>query len=187
MTSSGAAEELPFIAAMEREPPNQDWQEATVTVKAGDVFRGDGMMWELLRKIGQALGMVSMPERGPDPDYADAEAIASRGAPRVAISGGGQYGPKSDWPRRRNAIIDGLLIAGIIALVSTSVYLLKTTVRLDTQYSERGQLYDYRFRSIEGSNERQDAALGRHDERLNRLEQQRRDAVFNANDQQGNR
>jgi hypothetical protein len=169
------AEEAPFISAMEREPeaPKSGWHDATITIDhiGRKLFTADGMAWELLKKL---RAMFAQAERGPE-DYAN--------PPAIAISGGGNYRPKSDWARRRNSIIDGLLIAGIIALVSTSVFLLKTTVRLDTQYTERGQLYDERFKSIREDNVRQDGQLGRHDERLNRLEQQRRDAQRNSDDQ----
>lgn len=183
MSATGASEEIPFIAGMERVPPKSDWQEVTVST-GRNLWSIHGMAHRIMETLGLVQSKAqSLADRGPDPDYEDAEAIASRGAPRVAISGDGQYRPKSDWPRRRNAIIDGLLIAGIIALVSTSIYLLKTTVQLETSYTERGALYDYRFRNIESTNERQDTEFRRHDERLNRLEQQRRDAQRNANDQ----
>lgn len=175
-TATGSAEEVPFLTGMEREPPTkEDWREITVTLdNAGKkAWRLDGMLHRILEVAGQAFGkMRSMPDRGPDPDFAPDQ------DPRVRIAvSGGDYKPRPnpEWSRRRNSIIDGLLIAGIIALVSTSVYLLKTTVRLDTQYVERGQLYDERFKAIRDDNSRQDTELGRHDERLDRLEQQRRD------------
>jgi hypothetical protein len=128
---------------------------------------------EAVEKLKGLVMAQPAKDRGPDPDFApDPE---PRGQ-RIAVSGG-DYRPSQhpEWARRRNSIMDGLLIAGIIALVSTSIYLLKTTVRLDTQYTERGLLYDERFNAIHRENSRQDIELGRHDERLDRLEQQRRD------------
>lgn len=62
------ADEVPFLTEMEREPP-ETFRETRVTVNARDLFRGDGMLWALFDKIRRALGMTSMPERGPE-DYA---------------------------------------------------------------------------------------------------------------------
>jgi hypothetical protein len=176
MTTATGADEVSFLTGMDREPPKkEDWQDVTVTLdNAGKkAWHVDGMLHGIMDIAGQALDKVrSLADRGPDPDYAPDRSLRP---PQVVISGGG----RPDWHKRRNSIIDGLLIAGIIALVSTSIYLLKTTVRLDTQYEERGQLYDERFKAIRDDNARQDAQLGRHDERLDRLEQQRRDAQRN--------
>lgn len=159
------------------ESAKQDWQE--VTVRTGrNLWSIHGMTHRILGALGLAQNQAqSLADRGPDPDYAPGQDSRVQ---RIAVSGG-DYKPHgySEWNRRRNSIIDGLLIAGIIALVSTSIYLLKTTVRLDTQYTERGQLYDERFNAINRDNARQDTELGRHDERIDRLEQQRRDAQPN--------
>jgi hypothetical protein len=155
------------------------WRDVTVSITR-NLWSMHAMSHRVLEMLGiMGNKMRSMTERGPDPDFAPDSRIQ-----RIAVSGGDYRPPHNpEWVRRRNAIIDGLLIAGIIALVSTSIYLLKTTVRLDTQYTERGQLYDERFNAIHRENSRQDIELGRHDERLDRLEQQRRDTQRNADNQ----
>lgn len=93
-------------------------------------------------------------------------------ARRINLSGQARFG--DEWRKRRNSVIDTLLIMGIAALVTTSIYLLKTTVKLETTYTERGLLYDERFDQNRRDNERQDALLSGHDKRLDSLEQQRR-------------
>lgn len=124
---------------------------------------------------------MSMREHRIDTDFnPDDETI--RKITKIIVSGGGHLGGK--MPDRRNAVIDSLLIAGIIALVSTSLYLLKTTVKLETSYTERGQLYDERFGKIRDDNDRQENELARHSQRIDRLEQQsRRVGHSNPDDQ----
>lgn len=65
-TATGSAEEVPFLSAMEREPPKEDWHEVTVTVEnfGRKIFTADGMLAELLKRLRNALNA-----RGPDPDY----------------------------------------------------------------------------------------------------------------------
>jgi hypothetical protein len=65
MTSS--PQEVPFISAMEREP---GYHKTTVTVDGRKLFRADGMLAELIRKIRLAMGML--PEQGPK-DYAESD------------------------------------------------------------------------------------------------------------------
>lgn len=60
MTS--AAEEVPFVSAMEHEPPK--FCEQTVIV-GKKLFALDGMLTRVLEKAKMAMGM---PDRGPDPD-----------------------------------------------------------------------------------------------------------------------
>lgn len=178
MSTNAQADEVPFLAGMEREG-----QVCETTIEVGKkAFQLDGVLDRLLEKARAAMEARS-PEQGPL-DYPERDLDVH--VPKIAISGGGGYKPHGDRTRR-NSIIDALLIAGIIALVSTSIYLLKTTVKLETSYTERGTLYDERFRGIRDDNLRQDAELRRHDERIDRLEQQRRDAQPNPDNQQGNR
>lgn len=186
-TATGSAEEHPFIAAMERktdEAQHEMGEHGAKLIKG--IFQADGITERFSALLERLKAKITLVEAKADEalkaeGYEDPEEDAPPVPPAIAISGGGDYRPrhKSDWPRRRNSIIDGLLIAGIIALVSTSIYLLKTTVQLETSYTERGTLYDERFRNNASHDERQDSELRRHDERLDRLEQQRRDAQPN--------
>jgi hypothetical protein len=186
-TTTGSTEEHPFIAAMERKTDDVQREMDGASLIKG-IFQADGFTERFSTLLERLKAKITLVEAKADEalkaeGYEDPEEDAPPVPPGIAISGGGNYRPKSDWPRRRNSIIDGLLIAGIIALVSTSIYLLKTTVQLETSYTERGTLYDERFRNIAGTIDRQDTELRRHDERLDRLEQQRRDAQPHADNQ----
>jgi hypothetical protein len=97
MSNAQAGEEVPFLSGMEREPQKPGWQDMRVTVKASDVFRGDGLISALIHKIRLAMGML--PERGPE-DY-EAENDLERGirigrgmAPRSYNNGGDDEGIK---------------------------------------------------------------------------------------------
>lgn len=63
-----AQEEHPwgFEHKPEDESPKPSWHEMRVTVKAADIFRGDGLLSTLIHKIRMAMGMLPDPERVAD-------------------------------------------------------------------------------------------------------------------------
>lgn len=86
---------------------------------------------------------------------------------KVNISGQGHF--NSEWRRRRNGIIDALLIAGIIALVTATIGIMRTTDKVETAFTERSKRYD-------GEISRIDDTIERHDERITNLEREQRES-----------
>lgn len=83
MTTATGSEEVPFLSAMEREPPKEEWQEVTVKVESlgRKVFAADGMLHRILEKLGLAESKAkSLADRGPEdyekPDEDVAERVA---------------------------------------------------------------------------------------------------------------
>lgn len=126
MTSTQA--EVPFIAAMERKPESP--QEIRVTVDPREIYRGDGMMWDLLRKIRRALGMVPEDDRGPK-DYATSE--FERG-----MKAGARYGGYHEAPNNNNlkAVIIGCTITLLSAFVLGAWKLSNDSAALRAEFNE---------------------------------------------------
>lgn len=126
----------------------------TLTEKVKDLFREDGRLSQMVNAMDHLLEKT----RGMRADGYEDPTESSSPA-QIAISGHNHHGsPRKNW------IVYVLLIICIIALVITI---------------GRGMRDDERFRNLVRDNARQDAQIGRHDERLNRLDQQRRDAERN--------
>ena len=119
MSNAQAREEVAFLSEMERQPPSH---ETRITVDGRDVYKGDGMMWELLLKIRNALGMVSKADadRGPR-DYP--ERSYERGYRDGARSGGYYETPKntnggnSSWQKWMMTLCGTLAVVGIGGVV----------------------------------------------------------------------
>jgi hypothetical protein len=123
MSTKAQAEEVPFLRGMDREPeaPEIPSHETTVIVDGRDIFRGHGMMWELLQIMRRALGMASMAERGPK-DY-DIENDFERGMKAGAQLGGYHEAPKhanggnSSWQKWMMTLCGVLAATGILGVV----------------------------------------------------------------------
>lgn len=156
-TATGAEDEKPWGFERESEAPQPEaekWHEARVTVKAGDLFRGDGMMWALLRKIGLAMGMVSQADRGPQ-DYVESD--FERGVRAGARHGGYREAPKGDGN------LKAVIIGCTIVLVSGGII---GAITFSNQFSEfRGQVLQWQ-KSME-------AQQSQVEMRLDRLENRR--------------
>lgn len=125
---------------------------------------------------------ISLSARRPSDDERD-EYGYPKGI-KIAASGDAKIGSAKS---RFDSIIDALLIAGIIALVSATVLSLVTATELKTAFVERNEFYDREISRAVAANERQDTELKRHDERLDRLEQQRGFGERDDNNQQRSR
>lgn len=97
-----------------------------------------------------------------------------RGDMIATSGGGGNHGGRS----RTDKLIDSLLLAGIIALVTATIVSYVTAIKVETALIQRNDIYDREIRRIDGVNERQDARfeadetwLRRHEQRLDQLEQ----------------
>lgn len=118
MTTSGQAEEVPFLSGFERqdEPPKAGWQDVSVTVEriGRKVFTADGMLDTLLGKVRTMLNT-----RGPE-DYEknerDLQSLILEAVKVGARHGGYQEAPRPDSSLK--AVIIGctitLLSAGAI-------------------------------------------------------------------------
>jgi hypothetical protein len=123
-TNESTQEEHPW--GFEHDP--SPCHEAIVTVKARDLFRGDGMMWALLDKIRRALGMASMAEeRGPDPDYASSYERGVRDGARNAGS------PNIGGVNGNSKILTALVALNTALLVGIGTWLLATVSRHDRE------------------------------------------------------
>jgi hypothetical protein len=91
------AEEVPFLTGMEREPEAEKsgWSETRVTVDARKLFQGDGMMWQLLRKI--RLAMAALSDRGhEDYELSDYERGVRAGSRHITYANGDSREPNGE-------------------------------------------------------------------------------------------
>jgi hypothetical protein len=138
----------------------------TLTQKVKDLFSVDGLLAQLVEK---ARGVLADGYEDPTEDEPVAAGIAISGNSRYTGSGKGPH-----W------VFYVLLIIGIMALVTAAVISIRAVDRLEAAYIERGIRDDERFRTLARAAQRQADESGRHDERLDRLEGQRRDAESDA-------
>jgi hypothetical protein len=101
------------------------YHETTVTVDGRKLFQGDGMMWQLLRKIRLAMGMV--PDRGPE-DFAETnyqrgvrDGVRNAGSPNVGGVNGG------------SKILTALVALNTALLIGLGSWLLVTVSRHDRE------------------------------------------------------
>lgn len=126
-------EEVSFVSGMERQPRPAS-RGPTVTVNARDLFRGDGMMWELLHKIRLALGMASMADHGPDDYEHDRESEYERG-----MRAGARYGGYHEAPKNENnlkAVIIGCTCTLLSAFVLGAWKLSNDSAALRAEFNE---------------------------------------------------
>jgi hypothetical protein len=132
--SNAQADEVPFLSGMERKPeavPEEPgWHETKVTVDGRKLFQGDGMMWQLLRKIRLALTMVA--ERGPE-DY-EAESDYERGMRAGARFGGYHEAPKNE--NNLKAVIIGCTVTLLSAFVLGAWKLSNDSAALRAEFNE---------------------------------------------------
>lgn len=158
MTSSGAAEELPFIAAMEREPPNQDWQEVTVST-GRKLWSIHGMAHRIFETLGLVQGRAeALADRGPE-DYERAdEDIAERVASIIAR----KYQPRHVSYNNGDGASSGngekRLLRWILGIVG-SLFVLATVGGI-TLYGE--------FTALKAT---VTTGMNAHEQRINRVEQ----------------
>lgn len=135
MTTSGQAEEVPFLSGFERteEPPKPGWQDVSVTVEriGRKVFAADGMLDALLGKVRTMLNM-----RGPDPDYphgTDFERGFRAGAKNAGPSNFGGVGGDTKWTTWVIGIVGMLIAAGVLGLTSAMFTMTGRMASLETK------------------------------------------------------
>jgi hypothetical protein len=108
--------------ALEQEP---GYHKTTVTVDGRKLFQGDGMLWQLLRKIKLIMGML--PDRGPDPDF------DSRSYERGFTAGRQVIPPNIGGVNGNSKILTALVALNTALLIGVGGWVLATVARHDKE------------------------------------------------------